>query len=240
MAASDAKTLKLAINNSITQYKDIIYKDLNLSLRIQDGEKFHKTRILKWDKDQIIFDAPLFQRDWVLFPVPCTLEVSILTKNALYMTTLDIFDKRRKGDGLQYKSRIASPIEKKQQRSHFRLNVTLPVTYTLIPDHVNQHSNAPDQTVYDAISTNISAGGLCMVCKHQLKAETGVYLKLQFLDQSLDLTGTVLIDGDQIPTGFYSHRIRFNGLDTSTENLLSKLILEKQRLMLARPAQPLR
>ncbi|MGL4736197.1 MAG: flagellar brake protein [Cellulosilyticaceae bacterium] len=240
MTLNETKNLKVAISNSITQYKDIIFKDLNLALRIKDGEKHYRTHILKWHEDEIIFEAPLYQRDWVLFPIPSTLEITIFTKNALYSTTLELLDKRRVGEALQYRSRISAPIEKIQQRAHFRLDVMMPLEYTLIPDRINDVTTPPDQTIYAATTTNLSAGGLCMVSKNQLPAETGVYIKINFLEHVLQLTGIVLIDGESLPTGTYSHRIRFNGLDATTENLLTKLIFEKQRMMLARPLQPLR
>lgn len=229
-----------AISTSIAQYKAIIFKDLNLSLRINDGQKQYRTHLLDWEDDEILFEAPLYQRDWVLFLIPSMLDVTICTKNALYCTSLELLDKCRVGDVLQYRSRIASPLEKIQNRAHFRLDVMLPLTYTLISDPID-HSIVPqDTTCYDATTTNLSAGGLCMVCKNQLKAKTGLSITLTFLDQCIHLTGSVLVNGEQIPTGFYSHRIRFNDLDATTENLLIKLIFEKQRMMLATPLQPLR
>lgn len=233
MASNNDKTQQTAIQSSILQYKDKIYKDLNLSLRITHEETTYSTRIIQWEDDMITFDAPLFQRDFVIFPMPCMLKVALVAQSAIYVTSLTLIGKERGQDSLQYTGQISLPIEKKQQREHFRLPILLPLTYQIIS--TDTRVQPKDNIGYSATTVNISAGGLCMVSKEKLQKDTSLNLEFEFLDQNLSLKGIVLLDGEQLENKLYSHRIRFNNLSAHTEHQITKLIFEKQRLMLARP-----
>jgi hypothetical protein len=55
-----------------------------------------------------------------------------------------------------------------------------------------------------------------------------------FLGTPLELCCEALFLGEKIVSGNYTHRMRFVNLKSSTKNTLTKLIFEKQRLIMSK------
>lgn len=225
------------IASSILAYQSSILEDINLSLRLHtEDEKVYTTCLTKWNGAHLFFEAPLVQRDYISFLLPYLLDCHLITKKAVFKTRLNLIDRHRQNDKLIYKAEIISPLIKAQQRQHFRLATLTPLDYRIL----KRASDIPyDEKLYPGTSVNISVGGLCMVSNHQLLADDHLLIHMAFVNTSFTLEGHVLSDGERHENGTYSHRIRFLNMNSQIENTLSKLIFEKQRLMMRSSKMPL-
>lgn len=222
------------ITQSILNYRQLLFNDINLSLRVTDkNEVSHVTRILRWDDDHITFYAPLAKRDWVIFYIGDILDICFLSKSGMYMSTMQLNHKFTQENNLYYSATLLSPLEKKQQREHFRLDILLPIHFKLVSSPAFSLEEIDKKLPLKGMTVNISAGGMCVVCDDVLVKDTVLSLDLEFLGQPLTLLGEVLGNGHRNENGTYIHRIRFSDVDAHTERLLSKLIFEKQRLQRA-------
>ncbi|MGL4363553.1 MAG: flagellar brake protein [Cellulosilyticaceae bacterium] len=218
-----------AINSSINLYKSTLMKDINLKLRLTDEHKKQYTTILdSWNDNIITFIAPLEKQDWVIFYQSDIIECSFITKQSLYTTSLKLIERTRDKSNVLYKAQIISLIQKKQQRAHFRLETLIPLTYTIQTDTARQ--KIVDTTPKKGISVNISAGGICLVCYEALSINQEILVSLELLDTKVEILCQVLGVSEKSSTGTYGHRIKFIYDDPHKEQLLSKLIIEKQRL----------
>ncbi|MGL5676291.1 MAG: flagellar brake protein [Cellulosilyticaceae bacterium] len=226
------------ITSSILMYQESIMRDINTKMRLKDDhDKCYLTTITKWENDTLIFPGPLAQRDWVLFALPTVLECCFVTRNAMYMTRIELFDRKRTEHELIYKARIVDIIEKKQQRAHFRLDVLVPIHYAVLTTPTGEKLETI--TKIKGTCVNISVGGMCMVCNERLDANQHLAVYLDFLDNQLLISGKILYKGQSNENGTYSHHVQFYGMDLQKENLLSRLIFEKQRMQMRQTATPL-
>lgn len=235
----DNKTRREVIK-SADQYRDSLLKDINLILRlINPNEKVHTTTLTKWDKDEITFEAPIERCDWVIFPLPIVLEICFITKQSIYMSRLEVTKSQKVGGKLLYKGQLLSPITKNQQRAHFRLAVLCKLQYRILPEIIKSDSILEDLPFYEGTIVNISVGGLCMVCEKKLEANETLNIQFHFLEHDFDIRGSVLNLGERNANGDFTHRIKFLDVDSHKMNLLSKLIFEKQRLLMQSAKVPL-
>lgn len=215
---------------SIAQYQKTILSDINLSLRIYgDNETIYITRIEEWVDTQIYFNAPIYKGDLRLYHEGDQLEVYMVTQCGIYHTELKILSQHTIKGNVCYKSQIIRPIIKQQNREYFRLSTLLQLQFSL----VNLTTEEVDITQYPKLlgmSVNISAGGLCMVTKTNLEPLTHLYLYFDILDTQFELIGQVLESGTLLETGNLMYRIKFIDVPSQTQDLISKLIFQKQRL----------
>ncbi|MDA3731293.1 PilZ domain-containing protein [Niameybacter massiliensis] len=231
---------QLEIANSVSQYHDIILKDINSIVRLVDSEgKVYTSALSKWEKNDIIFAAPIERCDFVIFPLPIDLEICFITKQTVFVANIHVTTRQPVNGKLLYKGYLTSPLVKKQQRAHYRLTTLFHVKYRLIPREDQRVDNEQLLNLNEGTTVNISAGGMCLLTKYQLQPKDCVEITFQFLDHEFNIQGEVLEQGERNTTGNYTHRIRFINLDARKENLLSKLIFEKQRLLVKSNNQPL-
>lgn len=227
-----------AISSSISQYKDILLKDINLKIRlIDESEKNYVTTLLKWDDTTLTFAAPLYQRDWVIFAPSSQFECCFISKDSLYMTRIQLIRSNRTDTGLFYKASIIRPLEKKQQRSHFRLELLLDIYYAVLTnDKGEQLENIMKKS---GACVNISAGGICIVSDDQLDSNQHLAIYFSFMGHDFVIPGKVLHKSLKNVNGTYTSRIQFQHLDSKNEHLLTKLIFEKQRMLMRKIQKPL-
>lgn len=213
--------------------------DINLVLRIIDDKKSYTTQLVQWDGTSIVFFAPISQCDWVILDISKTYELYFISNASMFHTTVSLVNRYAQKEHVYYKALLTKPLVKKQQREHFRLPALLNLTYQILP----QENTTSDDTIspfYDGSTTNISLGGMCMTSDHRIPGDASIKIQLKFLSHDLVLTGKVLSEPEQVPSGAYSYRIKFELMDRKTENLLSRLIFEKQRLVMAPTKRPLK
>lgn len=230
MIQRSMKERKSILNQSIAHYKNTIFNDINLSVRIIEKEKpDYITRLIQWDDHQITFFAPISKGDFILYSIGETLEIHFLTNSGIYHTHIKILSKDRSDGNLYYVGEICTPIIRKQQREYFRLSTLLNLKFSLLlPD-------TPATTIHtllkiDAISTNISAGGMCILSETKLNINDKIYIYLDFLSTPIEVIGQILTVDEKNEYGKYTYRIRFEDPSTQTRDLIMKLIFEKQRL----------
>jgi c-di-GMP-binding flagellar brake protein YcgR len=222
-----------SIQESIKLYQNTILNDINLTLRIIVKDKTCITKLVDWPGDKFIFAAPLDKLDWVLFERDKIVKISFVTKNAIFSATIKILNRYRKKEVLFYSAALLSPLIKEQQREFFRLDALLELTYKLLPNDTEDY-NMEDLEIVKATSVNISIGGLCLVSSKQLHKGEKLNISFNFLNTSVEILGEVLFQGEKNPAGNYSHRVRFLNHDNSVQNMLSKLIFEKQRSLMSK------
>lgn len=219
--------------DSIAQYRKGLMEDMNLILRLTANDQTYTTKLVEWVEDILIFEAPMRQLDYVIYPQKAKLQLIFVSKSALFSSHILLTKSYRKNNSLYYVAEIITPIVKKQQRESFRLDISMDVMYQLLPsDDFDESLLFEDLPVKKATCINISLGGICINCDEQLHSHDHLSLTFTLVDTPLTLTGEVLFAGVRTEVGTYTHRIKFYGLSNSETNLLNRLIFEKQRMQL--------
>lgn len=226
-----------ALMESIDLYQKGLMEDMNLTLRLTYGGLTLTTKPVEWVEDLIIFEAPMHQLDYVIYPQNTKLQIIFVSKSALFISSIKVHKKYRKNHSLYYVGKIVSPIIKKQQRESFRLSVIMDIQYHVLPEDkaLSNELNLAELPAKDAVCINISTGGMCLKCLEQLPSHRHLLLSFTFMDTPLTLFGEVLFLGEPDTAGTYIHRIKFRNILPTEVNQLNRLIFEKQRLMLKRP-----
>lgn len=218
------------VTQSIATYRKVLIDDINLSLRLKYNGQTYLTKPVDWLEQNITFEAPMKELDYVILPKDTLLSVILVSKSALFHTMFRITRNYRKNNSLYYVAEIIAPITKKQQREAFRLEVILDVTYQLLSS--NDTHQTSDMIQGKGTCLNISVGGMCLCCDHQFHAKEHIRLDFTLVETPLSFIGEVLFLGEKTESGGYHHRIRFLDIDTPKSNLLNQLIFEKQRQQL--------
>lgn len=226
------------INQSIELYKKAILDDMNLKLRVITKDKTYITKLIDWPGEKFIFAAPLHKLDWVLFEKDKIVQIAFVTKAAIFIAKVQILNRYRKNDLLFYGAVLLDPLIKQQQRQYFRLDVLLEATYKRLPQDSTDYS-IDEIPLNKGTCVNISIGGLCLVSSEQLPKDEKVIINLNFMNNPLELPGSVIFIGEKNAVGNYVHRIKFEKIDTHIKNLLNKLIFEKQRLIMSKSRESL-
>ena len=223
---------KRNIDESVKMYQKTLMDDMNLTLRLSYLNNTYVTKPIEWVERLLIFEAPISKLDWVIYPQDATIEMIFVSKLALFHSTLRIVKSYRKGNSLFYVGEITSTITKKQQREHFRLDVTFNTNYQLLPEDETESIEYSELPSEKGVCVNISTGGMCLNTNLQLKTNQHVMLMFDFVNTEFVLKGKVLGLGEMNGVGYYSHRVQFQDLDVADTNLLTRLIFEKQRAMI--------
>ncbi len=228
------------IEKSIERYKEALLKDINLKINLTINETTYTTKIAQWLDNKMIIEAPLEKLNWVLIEDDTKLNMILISKVGMYGAAIRVRRHYRRNEILYYSIEIVSPLVKKQQRKFFRLDVLIPINYRILIDLAEKDKKILDSLPRkEATTVNISSGGMCLVCKEQLHKGNRLLLDFDFMDNSFELIGEVLFLGDRTASMNFSHRIRFVKMDRPTENLLTKLIFEKQRQTLEKANMPI-
>lgn len=219
-----------AVCKSIGQYKNIIFNDIHSSFRVWvDEETFYPTEIIKWHEEILHFFAPITQGEFVTFNQGAILTVQFPASSGMYTTQVQIIKEYRIEGNIYYDAQIISPILRKQLRSYFRLSTLLDLKFTLLSEDTLP-GDIHNLEVIPAISVNISAGGLCMLSETKLTPCQKIYIYLEFLGHQIEIIGEVIMNGEVNEFGKYTQRIQFIDIHPKTQDLIAKLIFEKQRL----------
>lgn len=222
------------IEKSIRAYQTSLLEDMNTTLRITYNDETYLSKIVEWKDNHITFVAPLKQLDWIIFPRSIQLPLVFVSKSAIYSCDITILGSYQKKHTLYYMAQVISPIERKQQREHFRLDVLMDVDFQVIPEGIISPEHLETLPTQKGISVNISTGGICLTSDVQLLKEQYIYMHFNFLDTPLHLMGKVLFLGEKTNVGTFAHRIQFVNVSPADTNLLNQLIFKKQRLLLRR------
>ncbi len=225
-----SKEQNIAIQESIDTYQKSLMDDINLILRVTNHDNTYITKPVEWVDRMLIFEAPISKLDWVLYHQDSIIQVVFVSKLALFHTVITIIKSYRKENSLFYVAEIIEPIVKKQQREHFRLDITFDVHYQII--NMDSEETTSSASYQKGFAINISTGGLCLNATKQFSKEQLLSLEFDFLNNHFVLLGKVLGLGERNEAGYYTHRIQFIDIDSADSNLLNRLIFEKQRLLL--------
>lgn len=215
------------IQKSIDRYYDSIMKDINASARLViEGKKedqTHITRIIDWNDEYISFHAPLVLGEYIRLLTDRTYGFIIVTKAAIYKTSIKIteFAKNKQGH-FYYKAIMVSRLQRKQQRNYFRLN--------WINDFQYQLEGSADWQ--DATTIDISVGGMLMASPEATNQDDSIHINITLMDKQFILSGLVLESVGKNQAGLYVSRVKFKDLTDFKENALSKIMMKRQRDML--------
>ena len=223
------KTVRDQIMKSIRAYQTSLLEDINTTLRITYNDETYLTKVTDWIDNRITFAAPLKQLDWIIFPKFIELPLVFVSKSAC---DIQINASYQKKQNLYYTAKIITPIERKQQREHFRLDVLMDIDFQIIPEGIISPEHIETLPTQKGLSVNISTGGICMTSEVQLLKNQYIYMHFNFLDTPLHLMGKVLFLGEKTNSGTFVHRIQFIGTSPSDTDILNQLIFKKQRLLL--------
>jgi c-di-GMP-binding flagellar brake protein YcgR len=237
MASNDLYKNDLeSIYESVKLYQKTILDDINLTLRVITRDKTYITKLVDWPGEKFIFAAPLDKLDWVLLERDKIVKISFITKTAIFSANVQILSQYKKRDVLYYGAALVTPLVKQQQRQYFRLDVLLDLLYRVLPKDGEPH-NLDELPSVKATSVNISVGGMCLVSSQQLQKGDKLIINFDFINVPMEIAGEVLYKGEKNPAGNYLHRIRFLNQNNNVRNLLSKLIFEKQRMLMSKPRE---
>lgn len=220
-------------SESIQMYQKSLMDDINLTLRLSYNESSDMTKPAEWEDTKIIFEAPMRGLDYVIYAKDTLLESVFVSKNALFTCLIRIVKNYRQDQTLYYVGEIVSPLEKKQQREAFRLDVVLPLNYQVLPE-VMTDVVLKDLPTYSGTCLNISIGGMCLNTDSKLEGGSQVRLNFSFLDTPFTFYGQVLTSGERTEIGNYTHRVRFLNVDKNALDDLNRLIFKKQQMQLKR------
>lgn len=225
---------RLLIYDSVKAYQGSLLSNMNLKMRLNFSQKTYATKLIDWVRDELVFDAPLDQLDWVLLNKGTRVTITFITKLAIFTAEVEIVSSHKKNGAISYTSKLLTPLIREQQRDSFRLDVLLDLTYQLLPEEDKEYilSALPH---YKGTILNLSMGGMCMISSKRLPKGSHLKLKFELVNTELLLTGEVLYIGEKNATGSYTHRIKFIYLELQDENILNRLIFEKQRQLIKHP-----
>ena len=217
-----------SIQKSINKYHKTIMDDINASARIiVEGkeDKTYITTIIDWHQNNITFHAPLILGDYVRLLHDKVYPFVIITKSCVYMTTIKIvsFSKNKQGH-FYYGGLIMSPLERNQQRQYFRLEWAEPFEYSI----------GKSKQLEKASTLDISVGGLKMASEKKISRNDSIHIDITLLGTQLTLEGLVLEELEKNLADLYVYRVQFHQLSQNTEDLLSQLIMRRQRDMFKR------
>lgn len=213
------------IQKSIDTYYNSIMKDINASARIVvEGaeDQTYITRIIDWNSREITFHAPLVLGDYIRLVHNHVYPFVIVTKSCIYTTSIEIIDfSRNKQDHFYYKGLITSPLLRNQQRRYFRLQWSEPFRYK-----IHKSSEWEQASILD-----ISVGGLRMATQNKISRDDSIHIDITLLGTKIILNGVVLEELEKNSANLYVYRVQFHKLSGHRENLLSQLIMRRQRDM---------
>lgn len=221
----------VSLSESIQMYQKGLMDDINLTLRLFYNEAYDLTKPAEWVDTQITFEAPMRGLDYMIYAKDTLLESVFVSKNALFTCLIRIVKNYRQDHTLYYVGEIVSPLEKKQQREAFRLDVVLPLNYQVLPQEMTDVV-LKDLPTYTGTCLNLSTGGMCLNTDLKLEGGSQVVLTFSFLDTPFTFYGQVLMSGERTEIGNYTHRLRFLEGDKNALNHLNRLIFKKQQMQL--------
>jgi len=237
MPSNDLYKIDLpTIRKSVNLYQKTILEDINLTLRIITKDKTYITKLVDWPGEKFIFAAPLDKLDWVLFEREKIVKITFISKTGIFSSNVKILNRYRKNKVLFYSAVLVTPLIKQQQRQYFRLDVLIALTYKLLPKDSEDY-NLDDLTQEKGTGVNISIGGMLLVSDKQLHKGDKLIINFDFMNIPIEILGELLFKGDKTAACNYSHRISFLNPDNNIKNLLSRLIFEKQRLLISKPKE---
>lgn len=218
------------IHNSINRYYTTIMKDMNASVRIiikgrtEEEDKTYISRIIEWESNEILFHAPLVLGEYVRLIRHHTYPFIMVTNSGVYTTSVKILEFLKNKQGhFYYKAVLNSVVERNQQRQHFRL------------DWINtfKYKTQDSDTFKEANTIDISVGGILMASKHKVYKDDSLHIQITLLDQDFILHGVVLESLGKRQTGLHTARVKFHDMSRHTENMLSQIIMRRQRDLLS-------
>ena len=186
------------------------------------------THIESWENNQLLLAAPLSSQISTTILRNLPINVRFITESALYTAQVNFLKSTEQKGIHYYQCQLLIPLVREQHRQSFRVNLLLDVDYQfLVPDYSTPY---PMQCHHGQI-TNISIGGISMLCSQKLTPNTLLNLHFNLLETDFNFIGEVICVDPPDYKGLFPHHIQFMNLTTTEENTLSRLIIEKQRLI---------
>lgn len=224
------------ILTSINLYQKSLMSDINLSLRLTHNNQTYTTKVTEWSDNLLIFEAPLYQLDYILYAKDMHISAIFVSKVALFSTTIKIIKNYRECNRLYYVAQIIHPLEKKQQRKAFRLDVCMDIKYQILPPSLSDEDLAALDTLphNEATCINVSTGGMLINANQRLDKGTHLLISFTFLDVPITVYGELIDVGEVNRVDTYNHHVKFYEISMAQKNLLHHLIFKKQLLQIKR------
>lgn len=203
----------------IQDYKNYFSESHSLpTIRIELGKETYNTYIDKWEENKITFVAPMKGSDFLGIPDSSVVNIFLQIKDQLYMAAVKIIYKYIEEQELLYVAEIIGPLEKKQQREHFRFELSIPVTILNEQNEIN------------GTSINISAGGIRFASNEILIPSQNHWITFYFQDHLFESIPIKILEYRQNSSKTaYIYRSQFNPISLRDEDLLAKMIFMAQK-----------
>jgi c-di-GMP-binding flagellar brake protein YcgR len=185
------------------------------------------------DEETAIIAAPIFEG--VIFPIHrgWLMNIFFLESGDFYRFKAKVISRLRKGNLSFLKIKILSGIERVQRREFFRYECILPVKYRVVEDLIN--SDDKTKIPKDAVTKNISGGGVCIRLDEELDIN-----KLIKCDLSLSKTKKIRFYGkvvrknklDDNTTFKFEAGVLFEKIEYSDKEAIVRFIFEEQRKLI--------
>lgn len=207
-----------------------------LELELTDSsDSNHKVLLVsefEWAEgnESAIIAAPI--REGIYHPLRIGMTVNIYFNHnsEFYRFSADVWERIMKDNLPLIKIRVAGDFERIQRRQFFRFNCTIPVKYRIVAFTENLKSNKSPSV--DAITRDLSGGGLCLAVREKVETEKLVECDLSLPEgKVINIIGKVLRLSDYEEKGIYKYElgIEFIKIDNKCRESIIGFIFQEQR-----------
>ncbi len=180
------------------------------------------------DEHNFLIEAPIFKGQVINFPIYKEYVFVFYTQNGLLQANGVITEYLTQDRVTLMKIKVGE-FEQIQRREYYRVNVTLPFSYTLMqtPDDPDSAENPP---VFRAVTKNISGKGICFTTDEPLYVNEHILCRLSFENAFLTVEGIVLSSESSGNTkNNYTCRLAFVNIDGRQQDEIIKYVMKIER-----------
>ncbi len=177
---------------------------------------------------QFLVEAPIFKDQVMEFPINKEYVFVFYTQSGLIKANGIITEYLTQEKVTMMKIRVGE-FEQIQRRECYRVNVTLPFTYTIIKASKDGEAE-DDPPVFRGIVKNISGKGICFTTDEQLYVNQRISCRLSFDNTSLTVEGLVLSsESSRNSSGLFTCRLAFISIDNRQQDEIIRYVMKIER-----------
>lgn len=197
----------------------------------QDKHEY-TTQIQDIKDDTLLVLTPMYKSAMMRLQKGTELEMLVLDSGKIHSVFGKAGDTIIEGS-LYYTEIKVIDVTKIERRSYFRVKI---MTDMRVREKIKQDltEELSDEEFFDAITIDLSGGGVQFSSMKSFKKNTIIEMKLGIDDRELLLEGEVLNRVEQLGLASYKHMVKFINLDTEVRELIVRYVFKIQREKLRR------
>jgi c-di-GMP-binding flagellar brake protein YcgR len=187
------------------------------------------------DKDTAVVAAPIFEG--VIFPIHrgWRMDVFFLESSDFYKFEAKVMGRVKRGKLSFLKIKVLSEIVRVQRRDFFRFECILPVKYRVVEDYLDDDEEDTAELTKDAVTKNISGGGVCIKLSEELGINKLIECELSLSkSKKIRFLGKVVrkstVD-ENVPLKF-EVGVLFTKINYKDKEAIIRFIFEEQRKLI--------